>query len=132
MAVTGNEPVSAANLAAVMEVVGGAGQLETLWTGSSYRASVPGVSECSVIYVALGGDLTSVVSCIVTLLPNLSNRTLFSTGADRMGAEVTGDIVEAIGTAQVGNIVIRGVYGIRSGGGQLLADALSRLLREVG
>ena len=117
MAITGNEPVSAENLAQVMERVGGAGRLETLWTGSSYRASVPGVSECSVIFVALGGSLSSTVSCIVTLLPNLSNRTCFSVGADRMGAEVTGDVVEAIGDTQVGNNVIRGVYGIRAGGG---------------
>lgn len=131
MAAQGTAPVSVDNLAKVVEKIGGVGQLETLWTGKSTSASVPGVSGYDIVFVAMGETLSSTLSCMITLLPGLSDKNTVNVYSNTYGAVVIGDAVEAVGNVQVGEPAVMGVYGIRLGGGQLVADLLD-LLREVG
>lgn len=65
MAAQGTAPVSVDNLAAALSRVG---SIETLWTGKSSSAHVPGVSECSVVYVVTGPSYDSSTKTVFTII----------------------------------------------------------------
>ena len=129
MAAQGTAPVSVDNLAQALAKVGG---VETLWTGKAYSANVPGASECSVLHVVIGSFLSSSPSDVITILPGVLNgASIYAENQRRAGASLSGDTITGTGSYGAGSPAIWAVRGLRSGGGQLVADLLD-LLREVG
>lgn len=131
MAMTGTEPVSAENLSAALQAanldrevlfagaidVESYGSIETSVNFDEYAAFIIEWSDSGAAYsqqVTRTVNVEQALSDWVSFEPFVNgSRRFFSFDSS-------------------GTCIVTRIIGIRSGGGQLLADALARLLREVG
>lgn len=134
MTMTGTEPVSSDNLAAVIQaanldrevIFAGNAELDgtsmTLYTSvdfADYQRIIIEFSDSSTYY---SSDIQCVMNTNIDAGNGLTVR--LADNNNRRSIRLERSIL---------NTVVTRIIGIRSGGGgQLLADALSRLLREVG
>lgn len=115
MAAQGMAPVSVDNLAAALSRVG---SIDTLWTGNSSSAYVPGVSECSVVYVVTGPSYDSSTETVFTIIPGTIDRgCTYDEDQNIIRASVSGDNVSASGSYGSFSASVKAVIGIRLGGG---------------
>lgn len=129
---TGTEPVSAENLSAALQAANldrevlFAGCIDVDSSGGSIETSVSFDEYAAFIieWSDSGAAYSQQVPCTVNVEQALSNRVDFEPFVNGSRRFFSFD--------SSGTCIVTRIIGIRSGGGQLLADALSRLLREVG
>lgn len=123
MAVSDDQPISAENLAAAL---GSALGISTLWQGNAGQAQVDGVADYDLVLVGIGSESDERAGVTILLVPGVIDGATVKNGyGDNVTAAIDGSTVRVLDSGGVSKM--RVVIGIRSGGGQLLADLLARV-----
>ena len=133
MAMTGTEPVSAENLKALSGMLEG---VKLIWSGNSTVVSIDDYAKYALFIVCGNASGSSQMNAVAIVPSDFNGQVIAAHDPSYDTVIVINDGAGTLRMYQSGGAgsspKIYRVYGITGGGWQLLADALSRLLREVG